>query len=75
MSPPEVTSNLAVAEPLQDGSRHMTELQAVHVVVPHAAYEPDTQYRPTEGEGFVAPKLTPRIVTEVPPLAGAFIGV
>ena len=34
-----VTSNLAIAEPLEDGSRHTTELEAVHVVVPHAAYE------------------------------------
>ncbi len=76
-----VTSNLAIAEPLEDGSRHTTELEAVHVVVPHAAYElmlavvPDAQERPAEGEGFVAPKLSPVIVTEVPPLAGAFIGM
>ncbi len=59
----------------------MTELEAIHVVVPHAAYEvmlalvPDAQWTPAEGVGFVAPKWFPKIVTEVPPLDGAFVGV
>ncbi len=69
-SPPEVTSNLAVPEPPEDGSWHATDVKAVQAVVPHCTPATDAV-----SEGFAAPKLTPVIVTEVPPLAGAFIGM
>ena len=69
-SAPYVTSNLAVPEPPEDGSWHATDVKAVHAVVPHCTPATDAV-----SEGSVVPKLTPLIVTEMPPLAGPFVGV
>ena len=71
-SAPYVTSNLAVPEPPEDGSWHAIVLESVHAVVWHAILTLDTI---AVGVGSIVPKLTPRIVTEVPPLAGPFVGV
>ncbi len=67
-SAPTCTAKL---KPEAPGSWHATDVELVHALVPHAAYRPDFAV----GVGFVVPKLTPVIVTEVPPLASAFVGV
>jgi hypothetical protein len=69
-SAPTCTAKL-IPEAPQDGSWHMTDVELVHALVPHAAYRPDFAV----SVGSFAPKLTPVIVTEVPPPASAFVGV
>jgi hypothetical protein len=48
----------------------MTDVELVHALVPHAVLRPHV----AEGVGSVAPKLSPVIVTEVPPPA-AVVGM
>ncbi len=71
-SPSRRTSKLVVPEPPEDGSRHVIVFPLVHAVVPHAILTPDTI---AVGVGSIVPKLSPVIVTEVPPLAGPFVGM
>ncbi len=59
------TAKLVVHEPPKDGSWHATDVELVHALVPHAVWMPTV----AEGVGSFAPKLSPVIVTEVPPPA------
>jgi hypothetical protein len=71
-SPRTCTAKLVVPGPPKDGSWHMTDVELIHALVPHAVYRLGDF---AVSVGSFAPKLTPVIVTEVTPPASAFVGV